>query len=562
MKKLILLAAALFICTTAFSQVLNDSQIINGNHWIYDSLNTLSLETGISNFSSNTPLTAGALRMHFKEYDRESLSEAGKKVYDAAEEFLFTQKNLFPGKFFQIGLGLKLAPELCYKSNEQIDWTYNYYYNDNPLSADIDVGVSDYFSMGGNYFVGKNYIASNEAGNFTNIPLNYNQFEFVFPRFTYGSLGGIFNGWGIDLSVGKEGLQIGNTKTGSIIYNPTFETDAYVQLQVYTDDIKYTMDVVQVSPEKFLYWHQFDLRLFKKIKIGAMEGALINESFELRFLNPMMVFHSYSFWKDYSTPVEDYYYNESHCCSYMGFTIEINPVKNLRIYGLYAQNELQAPNELVGKFKAYPDSIGGQLGMELKIPSDFGGYWNAALETVYCSPYLYIKQAPEWSLYRSRRDNIIQGSPHINSWIGSPFGPDTFAVNASFGYEEAEKWSCQLGYLLCLKGDNDFNMFDEKDTAYDGSEVSSYYPYTKYMLAEEKNNQQGMDAAIADGRNMWMSGICEYKNQISIEGSYKFNKQIKLQGQFIYSFVFNAKHIENNFQQGIQTAISFEYKVF
>ena len=586
MKKIIFLIVFIFISSSAFSQVINDSQIINGKHWIYDSFNTLSIESGIPVFTSNTPLTAGALRLHFQDFDRENLSASGKKVYDKAEEFLFTDKNLFPSKSFKTNLELKLAPELCYKSNENIDWTYNYYYKDNPISLDIDLGVSDYFSMGGAFFLGKNYLSSNEAKNFTNLPLNYDQFEFLFPRFTYGSIGGSFNEWGFDFSVGKEGLKIGNTKTGSIIYNDTFETEGYVQLHVYTNDLKYTGNLVQVSPEKFLYWHQIDVRLFNKIKIGAMEGALVNESLETRFLNPLMVYHSYSFWKNYSTDVEQHYYNESHSCSYLGLTFEINPVKYLRIYGLYAQNELQAPNEQVGRWLSYPDSIGGQIGAELKLPSKLGGYWNYDCEVTYCSPYLYIKQAPEWSLYKTRKDMITW--KYINSWIGSPLGPDTFAVNTSFGYEESEKWSLKLGYLMCLKGENGFDLFDEnkykKEHSWiekdengnpiekdkDGNPIVhsgivwDYYPYTQYVVAYDKDNKRNEECEIAvkKARNMWMSGTCEYKHQISLDGSYKFNKKLAISGQFIYSFIFNANHIPNNFEQGIQAALSFEYKVF
>ena len=47
-----------------------------------------------------------------------------------------------------------------------------------------------------------------------------------------------------------------------------------------------------------------------------------------------------------------------------------------------------------------------------------------------------------------------------------------------------------------------------------------------------------------------------------IDDTYRFNKKLKLQGQFIFNFVFNAKHIERNFQKGIQTSVALEYKVF
>lgn len=552
-----------FIC---YSQVLNDSQIIDGRHWIYDYFNTLSLELKHSNFTTNTPVTAGELKLYFKGFDRDKLSESGKRVYDSAEQFLFSQKNLFPGKNFQTGIGIKAAPELCYKSNEQIDWDCNYYHYDNPISMQLDVGIANYFSMGGNYFFGKNYQYSNDPDNFTNIPLSFYEIEFIFPRFTYGSLGAVFDKWGFNLNIGKEGLTIGNTRTGSIIYNNTFESEGYVQLTVFSDYLKYTMETIEISPEKFLYWHQIDVKLFDKIKLGAMEGALINESFEIRFMNPLMVYHSYSFWKNYASEIEDYYYNEGRCCSYLGLTFEVNPINFLRIYGLYAMNEIQMPNEHHGRWLSYPDSLGGQLGAELKIPSSYGGYWDASLEAVYCSPYLYIKQSPDWSLYKTRVDMITR--KNVNSWIGSPFGPDSFSINAEFGYEQPGKWSAGFKYLLALHGENSFNLFDKekytKNVTIEGENgtIWTYYPYAKYVLAEDANNSKGMDNAVAEGRNKWISGCCEYKNQFTINGSYNITKKMKVQGEFVYSFVFNARNVNDNFQQGIQTAISFEYRFF
>ena len=379
MKKRLFVLLTACLCFALFSQVINDSQLIESGHWIYDDFRLLSSETCTGNFTTNTPATVGELKMSFSEYDRESLSPEGQLVYDRAENFLFTQKNLFPGKIFQAGLGFTAAPEVCYKSNEQIDWTYNYFYKNNPLSMDVGLGISDFFSIGGNYFVGKNYKAFNDPKNFTNIPLGYDQFEFMFPRFAFGSLGYAGENWGINLNVGKEGLTIGSTRTGSIIYNKTFETDCYVQLAAYSNDVKYTMNVAEISADKFIYFHQLDVRLFKKIKIGVLEGALINKPFELRFFNPMVVFHSFAFWKDFINDDEDHFYNEGYCCSYLGVTFEANPVRYLRLYGLYAMNEIQLPNEHEGKWLSYPDSLGGQLGAELNIPSDFGGYWKAGL---------------------------------------------------------------------------------------------------------------------------------------------------------------------------------------
>ena len=81
MKKTFCLLLTLFFTAAVFSQVLNNSQIIESGQWIYKTFENLSAETTIGNFTSNTPVTVGQLRMHFKEYDREALSEAGKSEY-------------------------------------------------------------------------------------------------------------------------------------------------------------------------------------------------------------------------------------------------------------------------------------------------------------------------------------------------------------------------------------------------------------------------------------------------------------------------------------------------
>ena len=66
MKK-IFFAALILISSNfiLFSQVSGDAQIIKSEHWVYQDLLTLSSELRIGNFSTNTPITVGEIKMYF-----------------------------------------------------------------------------------------------------------------------------------------------------------------------------------------------------------------------------------------------------------------------------------------------------------------------------------------------------------------------------------------------------------------------------------------------------------------------------------------------------------------
>ena len=63
----------------------------------------------------------------------------------------------------------------------------------------------------------------------------------------------------------------------------------------------------EFNVDKYLYLHQIDIRLFKKLTFSALEGMIVNAPFELRFINPLTVFHGYAPWKDYDSDFEEAY---------------------------------------------------------------------------------------------------------------------------------------------------------------------------------------------------------------------------------------------------------------
>lgn len=567
MKKPIIIFTFLFVLlSNSYSQVINNSQIINPDHWIYDSLYKLGKEQKVLGFYDNTLLSVGEIKFYFKQIEYDTLSSSGKKVYERIYDFLNTDLNILPkisfidDDAFKLGTNLIVAPELYYKSNPEIDWTFNYFYKNNPLTLPLIFGISDYITIESDLFFGKSHKGSADSNNISNIPYKEDDLEFLFLNFSYGSTGLYFDNWGINLNINRQGLAIGNTRFGSIFYNKTFETDAIGQLNVFSKCFKYSGDIIQVDYSKYLFIHQVELMLNKNFRFAIMEGSLLCQPAELRFTIPFMFMHQFSAWNNYRNRKDGYPYEEEKFCAYFGLSFDWIPVKNTRLYFIYAQNEIQIPSERQDNGMFYPDSLGFQLGTDISIPTDNDGYWNFNFEGVYASPYLYIKHTPLSSLYRTREDNL---SPdNIKTWIGLPFGPDSIALSLSTGYEKVSKWNINLGYNLILKGEHDFTMFDKKSknmntTEYGEEEFYDYYPPNSYHLGTRT-----FDEVVSDALNMLPSGIIQYTNQIVIEGEYTINRQMQINSKGVYSFIYNSKHQSDIFEHGFELSLSFQYSIF
>ena len=81
-------------------------------------------------------------------------------------------------------------------------------------------------------------------------------------------------------------------------------------------------------------------------------------------------------------------------------------------------------------------------------------------------------------------------------------------------------------------------------------------------MADDEDDEAGRQAALKEGRNMWMSGVCQTNHQITLEGSYCFTDYLKLSGKFVYTLSQNASHIPGNFQHGAEGDLSLEWRVF
>lgn len=605
-------------------QTYSSNQLLPAGHWAYEALFMLNNETKRTSFATNAPLSVAEFKMYLALVPYEKLSDSSKKIYDQLDSFLTEKDFKIDMGPVYFGFDLNLYPEFQAKSNKNIDWSFatdytghvnsvgGYKYFRNPadyrttkadgISEDMEVlwakedpsnlpgiesdthdyaassfflassqstplitiplylGWSDYFIIQTDPCFTKSIWGMSHKDNFTNIVYNFNDMDFLWPRNAYGSAGYHSEKWGVNVNYGRQGIQIGKTLTGSVIYNSTFETEGYFQLNLYAPRLKYNLDVVEVSTDKYIYVHLIEARpLFDWVRLGVVEATLINKPFEMKFLNPIMIMHSYGSWADddYYTKNEETVYGEAHVCQYMGIQVELTPFKNSRLYFLYAQNEIQPPNEQgSANGKSMPDSFGIQLGYEYTHSDKNNGWWKGTVEGVYTTPFCYLKQGADWSLYSQRFDMQSKTSSPICSWIGSPFGPDALGLSAKVEYTKLSKWNAGLAYLFLAHGTNSFGIFNNTITI-DGETYYAYYPSVLRkmgLISDEDAND------IA--RTYRLTGTVQFTNQVNLSGSYNFTDNFSLDAGLLYSFIFNNKNKSGNFAQGIEASFALKYTLF
>ncbi len=596
MKKIFSLLALFFITVSfTFSQTYGNKQLIPANHWIYDAIYTLSMEDKRITFADTAPLSVEELNSYLVNVNYDQLSENGKLLYGRINSFLterYITANLKPVKF---GFNIILNSELLYKNNSQIDWNFatdftghdigtsyknidgkisefpsecdygegsNFYghdFNQPMLGFPVYLVFDDKFFFEGDFYLGSNFWNSYGKNVYTNLFKSPYEQDNHWPNYVYANIGNKWdNGLGISLSVLKEGIQWGRSKTGSIIYNSTFETDAVLKLDIYSKNLKYNAHLVEITNKRFIYLHSFSIIPFNWLKLGLLEGTMINGPFEFRYINPLMNFHSYASWNQYMTKEESEIYGTAHASSYMGLTIDVIPFKNSRFYINGCMNELQLDTELVTEHgRTVPDGIGIQTGFEYNWADKIRGFYCTGIEAIYTSPYLYYKSGADWSLYRARYNESRKSNTPICSWIGSPFGPDAagFQISASYNNPGYFEWS--LNYLFLAHGTNSFNLFNKKYTDEEGNVWDAYYPSVLYELGLLTPDEA---AKLARGWNL--RGIIQYTNSLSAGFSYVLNQHFSVSGNFTYNSILNCGNIKGNLQQGIEAGVNVRYSLF
>ncbi|MBP5157719.1 MAG: hypothetical protein ILP18_07615 [Treponema sp.] len=558
----------LLICSfsTAGVYARGGQELVNAGSWVYDAFAALSIESGVVDFSDQAPLSVAELRTYLDEIDYDILSPAGKKLYRRLSEYFDDDDLSVNLDLVQLGIRPELNLEGYYKFNENLEWVYGRYDKKPLLYAPVYLNLGNFLSLGMDLELGINKKQMEKKDDYTNVPLDVKQINADFPRTGYLSTGYKFTDkTGINLRIGMGEQDVGRTLSGSIIHSRYLTGTSWANLEVFNPNIRYNMNVTQLNVDKYMYTHRFDFRFFNKLSVSVQESTLAYGPMELRFLNPLTIFHGMHNWKDYFPAGNPYGWDES-ACAYLAVKASYAVTNNLRIYGLYAQDQLQLPSEMERDSDTTPNAMGGQLGVESFIPlSD--GYLHSRLEGYYAMPYLYIKESPNWSMARGYTENIGYSDPEdaLYEWIGSPFGPDTAAAKLSVGYEVPGRWSLTATGLFMARGEmSGTKVFDNK--FWRGRERTNFGSNWDVQTWAFPNAKTQGDGAAKDRQGLstpstYNGGATEYVLNAALKLTYEPFDYLSLQVQPSYTYVMNSVNVEGKTRHGPELSVSIKIRV-
>jgi hypothetical protein len=473
-----------------------------------------------------------------RELDPEKLSDEGTQLFDELSSYLGAPEPL-AFNLDALGFGIDWAFQLegYYKTNPDVGWIYDYPRRNSLARANLSLSFGPWLNVEMEPFIGMNEYAATLNDNYVNLPLDpVHEFDIHFPKWANLSAGvPMGKASGINFAIGIGNDFWGRTRTGSIIFSEYPERISYAQLTLYSPYVKYGAEIMQHQANKYQYMHYLHFRFFRMFTLSATEGVMVYAPLQLRYLNPLTVFHGLESFKTYGDYNEDIGNTtemdprDSRVGSFFGAKLEVQPWKYMRFYGLFAMNQLQLGVEKKNWSDSLtPDALAFQGGAEFSLPFR-QGYWAFGLEGVYTYPFMYVLNNKNWSFYKQQDEVDIM---NVRYWIGTPFGPDSIVGTFWLGYHKLKTWSAEFSFLIAAQGErSSTDIFDEDPSYYQSD--PKYYSVVKSP-----------------------TGTPTYTYTFSLKGVYTPLPWLRFGLEPGYRIVNNAGHISGETEHGFEFALT------
>ena len=518
---------------------------------VLEDLRFLSLESGLSILSFTPPFPPHELELFLNSLDTSTLSSPALEAYNRIRERLIPRVSLklFESDNFLLGINIISTLEFRGRSNDNISWYPQYprvpSFLNFPLRFffmdSLMLYVEPQLTMKTAHYIEKSHpFALNTA-------YEYQTLDFFMPFRAFITTGGSW--WNFQL--GRDRLSFGSGQMGNLAISDNPDFYEFMRVSLFSKYLKYTSLTAQMpfevnesffsesllnhdefdldkanfnrTMQRYLYLHRLDFNFFDKFSFGAMEGVMVgNAPLELRYLNPLMIFHSFFSWNNYDPwlgTVEE----ASDWGSVIGslFSLEANfsIFKSLSIYGQFVMNEFATAQEREENSNQPPNGIGYMAGIRY---SHSFNVWASSFffEFTSTDAYLYLNPSPFASYIQMR----YTPEPSY-AFTGYPRDLIIYTLGGRFFKNDIMSFSGV--FSLLLNG--------ERDMIYDW-EISP-------RAGNEKNP----------------SGIAEEKFIGTLSAEWKFHPMFNIKGSLTGIVSRNNRHVIGSNETGFQSTLSLSF---
>ncbi len=545
----------LFVCLYALGEPLAVSaapfRLFSPGDPLIEDLRLVSRQAGGSLLSLTPPFSGAEVAAALSGIDTAALSPGGSAAYSRIRSAIETSPAFADGPIgFSVGKELTLEGRL--RSDAAIAWTRDegdsrsflrfpieIFLGDSAYAAgDLDVRADPTFYEGGSDLIG------------TNVPFAAERIDLNVPLRAFLAAGG---GWWT-FQLGRDTLDFGSGLTGNLAISDDPDYHDFARLSLFSPNFKYSLLVSQMplsvndlcaegfgpfagdeqadpaldfTTQRYLYYHRWDIRLFGRLSIGLGEGAMVgNSAPELRFLNPLTIYHSFFSWKDYDAWKAESGAEGDMVGSLMNLELDWAVFPSFALYGQAVMNQFATSYE---KEKwpedGSPNGLGFLAGIE--YVTDYSGTAASfAFEAVYADPYLYTLSSPFSSYIWMRRLSALSGKEPRYAWIGHPEGRDfmLFALRARIIREP---------YALVLKA--------------------------SYKLQGEHGLKWDWKRGPDSSSQSTPSGVSERMALVSAALDWKASEKLAFGAYLAVIRVDGADHVKGDYEMGAETALSVTY---
>ena len=508
---------------------------------IVSDLEDILAESGSLFLSYAAPYSDEELRAALDRIDPSALSAEGHVKYDRVLAALHPDPGYRSGEL-GAKAGLKVDLGLDWRSNESIPWVLGYQERPSFLSAPLEAWAGSRVYGFADLEIRRDYYAVNDrlselsVPNVSSIPIDLIGTDMNFPFRAFSAAGGDY--W--RFSIGRDRLSLGSMGANNLVVNSRTEWYDYARLSLFFKDFQYSAYMVQLAPMRELYMHRVDFLFFNRFSVGLTEGLLVGDAApELRYLNPLMIFHGYMAWKDEPMSADDARTgdgtakaaNPSGVGSMLGVELNYNPARYVTITAQYQFNGGHDPIKMIfwpQTTGEIPNSDAFLLGAKLSLPAA-GGYIKGELCGVYAEPYDMVLGTDDISYVSRRSSNSSYSKEPIEEWIGFSEGPDCVFVSGSLGYETLERASLALALSFRWKGENDL--------------------HTVYAWSSENAGK------VAP------TGIVERRLRMGVKGSYVYSRHWSADAAVFYIHRSNADNIQGEVDQSVELMAGLRFSL-